>query len=210
MVCSRKSRRALYRIKQLLKFTTVRKQDRKERRNIKRHVKSWEEHLAELRGDEFKRRYRMPQETFNFLLETIASFFQPLTSHQELKQQCLYGNSGIDPRHKLAAALRWFAGGSYLDIRLVHSMSVAKMYQCVWKTVDAINASEALSFKFPWNTTRRNSRIWSWVLQNLQVGNFADTFLRMTASVSVLRLQKGFSMCVTIDIEKNFMSLLCR
>ena len=71
MVCSRKSRRALYRIKQLLKFTTVRKQDRKERRNIKRHVKSWEEHLAELRGDEFKRRYRMPQETFNFLLETF-------------------------------------------------------------------------------------------------------------------------------------------
>ena len=197
MVCSRKSRRALHRIKQLLKFTTVRKQDRKERRNIKRHVKSWEEHLAELRGDEFKRRYRMPQETFNFLLETIAkesSFFQPLTSHQELKQQCLYGNSGIDPRHKLAAALRWFAGGSYLDIRLVHSMSVAKMYQCVWKTVDAINASEALSFKFPWNDEEE--------LKNLELG-----FAKLTGGKfrGCIFAHDGF--CIRLEAPKGILNV---
>ena len=63
----------------------------------------------------------------------------------------LYSTGTIDPRHKLAAAIRWFAGGSYLDIRLVHAMSMEQMYACVWAAVDAINSSDELQLHFPWD-----------------------------------------------------------
>ena len=63
----------------------------------------------------------------------------------------LHGAESIDSRHKLAVVIRWFAGGSYLDIRLVHCMGRSTIYSCVWHTVDAINAAPELQLVFPWD-----------------------------------------------------------
>ena len=90
MVCAPKSngKKAMKRLKRLRRFANKLK-DRKQRWNIKRSVKTWDEHLAELRPGEFKKRYRMSQDEFNFLLATIAKeskFFKRLTSQQEKQQ----------------------------------------------------------------------------------------------------------------------------
>jgi len=45
--------------------------------------------------------------------------------------------------------LRWLNGGSYLDIRLSASISLAKFYSCVYKCIDAILESEDLAYKLP-------------------------------------------------------------
>ena len=66
-----------------------------------------------------------------------------------------YGEGGIEPEHKLAVTLRWFAGGSYLDIRLCHGVSIRALYDCLWRVVDAINKIDAMKLVFPWNDNKR-------------------------------------------------------
>ena len=38
---------------------------------------------------------------------------------------------------KLAIALRYLAGGSQLDLRLIYHVSSCYVYKCVWAVVDA-------------------------------------------------------------------------
>ena len=155
MVNERKSRRRLGTLKRLRKIEIIKRSRTKQRRT--RRVltrKSWSAHLAELCPGEFKRRYRMSAERFNVLLEEVAKqhkFFRQLTPQQEALHRNFHGCAGIDPRHKLAVAIRWFAGGSHMDIRLVHGMSKAAVYHCMWNVVSAVNKSDKFAFYFPWD-----------------------------------------------------------
>ena len=100
-------------------------------KNLPVFRKDWDEHVLSLRGEEFERRYLMPQEKFDYLLEQCAAqstFFCCLNEEQRRLHRCCYGCDPVDVRHKLAAALRWMSGGSYLDIRLVHGLS--RTYTC--------------------------------------------------------------------------------
>jgi hypothetical protein len=49
----------------------------------------------------------------------------------------------------LYAWLRYLAGRSYSDIKYFTGMSVAYFYRVVWKCIDAINACDELTVKFP-------------------------------------------------------------
>ena len=129
---------------------------RKQRQNMQVHRIDWDVHVATLREGEFTRRYRMSAEKFQYLLKKCAEtskFFQEASAKSIQSVRKLYSKTGgpIDPRHKLAAAIRWFAGGSYLDIHLVHTMSHQQLYECVWEAVDAINSSDKLQLHFPWD-----------------------------------------------------------
>ena len=130
------------------------KRDRKIRRNRKINRIDWQLHVEQLCDGEFARRYRMSEEKFNSLLSKcadVSKFFRPLDEQQKRLVRNSYGCEGIDPRHKLGAAMRWCSGGSYLDIRLVHTMSKTSMYECVWQMVDAINKSPDMKLSFPWD-----------------------------------------------------------
>ena len=84
----------------------------------------------------------MSQEILNFLLtacQKVSNFFCELNPQQSVTQKSLYGCDDIDPRHKLAAALRWFAGGSYSEICLIHAMSKQSVYKCVWAAVAGLH-----------------------------------------------------------------------
>ena len=49
----------------------------------------------------------------------------------------------------LAAALRWLAGGSYLDICINHGISTQQFYLSLWEVIDAINEEKKICF--PWD-----------------------------------------------------------
>ena len=107
----------------------------------------------------------MPRAKFTELLDEVAQnskFFQELTPDQETHSKNYNGCESVDPRHKLAAALRWMAGGSHLDIRLVHGMSKSMMYKCLWHTVDAVNDSKKFALYIPWEDEKG--------LQDLELG----------------------------------------
>ena len=91
------------------------KKSRNKRRNRKYNAVPWQSHLESLGVGEFKRRYRMSEAKFDSLLSMLASvsdFFKPVDSDKSRFIHNLYGHSGCDPRHKLACAIRWCAGGS--------------------------------------------------------------------------------------------------
>ena len=58
-------------------------------------------------------------------------------------------NGRITTEIHLACALRYFAGGSYLDITLSHGIGKTDLYRSIWVVVHATNASTPLQFSFP-------------------------------------------------------------
>ena len=57
-------------------------------------------------------------------------------------------NGWITTEICLACALRYFAGGSYLDITLSHGIGKTDLYRSIWAVVHATNACTMLQFSF--------------------------------------------------------------
>ena len=57
----------------------------------------------------------------------------------------------------LHCLLLWLGGGSYLDIRLCTGISTSSFYRCIHKCVEAILASDELSYSFPTGVEEINS-----------------------------------------------------
>ena len=96
----------------------------------------WEEHVLRLTELEFKQRYRLDYDSFRALLQILRSDLEVVDA-----KQAMNGNWGqiVDVRVKLAIALRFCAGGTPLDLRLIYRVSHDYVYKCVWLVVDAIN-----------------------------------------------------------------------
>ena len=52
----------------------------------------------------------------------------------------------MEPETKLAICLRFLAGGDPLDLKLIYDVSKSYVYSCVWRVVDAINATFPVEF----------------------------------------------------------------
>lgn len=103
--------------------------------NRSRHQMVWAERVASLTHKEFRQRYRMDLGGFNEVLEKIRPAFPPMRSNVP---------SQVPPELKLSMALRWMAGGSYLDIADLHGVAVQTFYACLWETIEAIDAAYEL------------------------------------------------------------------
>ena len=101
--------------------------------------------FAELGPIYSQRAYRMSQQAFFKLHGMLRPQLQ--TSEKPRGSP----NGLISTTIHLAAALRFFAGGSPYDLAIVHGISHSSVYESVWSVVDAINQSDALSFRFPTN-----------------------------------------------------------
>ena len=111
-------------------YTVVGKQPNKARRQM-----VWQERVASLSAKEFERRYRMDLEGFNQVLEKIRPAFGPM---------CENVPTQVPPELKLSMALRWMAGGSYLDIADLHGVDESTFYKHLWPTIEAIDAAYEL------------------------------------------------------------------
>ena len=58
-------------------------------------------------------------------------------------------NGKITTQIRLAYALGYFAGGSYLDIIMSHSVGKTDFYRSIWVVVHAMNECSSLDFQFP-------------------------------------------------------------
>jgi DDE superfamily endonuclease len=92
------------------------------------------------------RRLRMSRASFNKLVSLIEQDLQV--------NELTAGSRGgaIIPEVCLYCALRYLAGGSYLDISDVACISQASFYRVVWKTITAIVKCPALRIRFPKST----------------------------------------------------------
>jgi hypothetical protein len=103
----------------------------------------WAEHNSRLTDFEFRRLYRMRRETF----QSLCNLVRPrLVRNTEMGRR---GSSGgtVSVEAKLSMALRFMAGGSYLDIALYHGVHRSTFFEAVWDVVGAVN--EAITLTLP-------------------------------------------------------------
>ncbi|CAM9710914.1 unnamed protein product, partial [Heterosigma akashiwo] len=107
----------------------------------------WEKE-AQLSLDEgdFFETYRMSKESFDILLKKLEPSIQG-----EWNPRWHGTGRQITPALKLAATIRWLAGGCYRDIRRVFGFSERSFYRHINSTIDAINALDDrdLNIHFP-------------------------------------------------------------
>jgi hypothetical protein len=107
---------------------------------------NWEEHRdIQIRRGHFRGMYRMSPEAFQTLTEMLRSSL-------EVNKTKAYARSEagpILPKIRLHCLIRYLAGGSFLDICALVSMSHSTFYYSLRKTMDAINDCDALTFVFP-------------------------------------------------------------
>jgi len=103
---------------------------------IERPIFSWPLFIRGVRPEFFARLYRMPKDVFLSLAENLLL----CQSNRQLRSCGLM---------RLSITLRWLAGGSYLDIALIHQQSTSSVYHHIESTLAALD--ESLTLKFPYN-----------------------------------------------------------
>ena len=66
-------------------------------------------------------------------------------------------NGWITTEIRLACVLRYFTGGSYLDIMLSHGIGKTDLYRSIWAVIHATNACTTLQFSFPTTSAKCES-----------------------------------------------------
>jgi hypothetical protein len=108
--------------------------------------------LAEQHPEQFKRMFRMSPEAFNILLEKVSDHLGDL--YENDTHHIYASNSSgslISNKTKLAATLRWLAGGSYIDICFEFGIGYGSFYQddgVLWGTMIAIDRAFDIAFPF--------------------------------------------------------------
>ena len=95
---------------------------------------SWEDHLLRLTEAEFKLRYRLNFDSFMDLLHILRADL--VVSNEKQARFAKWGQL-VMPEVKLAMALRFLAGGSPLDLKLIYHVSTSFVYDSIWLVVDA-------------------------------------------------------------------------
>ena len=95
--------------------------------------------------------YALFQRLHELLKDGILHYIRRSDSSQNYspKPSFFVRNGNITTEIRLACALRYFAGGSYLDITMSHAIGVTDFYLSVWAVVDATNRCPSLNFQFP-------------------------------------------------------------
>ena len=130
------------------------------------HIKRKRRTLQSLKreyGSLFQRAYRMDYIAFKSLHRLLQEGIQEyIINEREIND----GNNGLEfymrngritTEIRLACALRYFAGGSYLDITLSHGIGKTDLYRSIWAVIHATNACLSLQFCFPTTTSQCQS-----------------------------------------------------
>ena len=143
----RKLEAAIRRRRALIVLHRMRAQRRQGPQGPKRREKttfSWRDHLARLTEKDFRLRYRLDIDSFYKLLGIIRGDIE--TKDKRKAKNAKWGRV-IGAEEKLAMALRYMAGGSFLDIKLIYHVENSYIYDSVWSVVDAVN--KHLKVEFP-------------------------------------------------------------
>ena len=108
---------------------------------------NWAKHLRKLRHEQaFSRTYRMSLPAFCKLLDLLRDDFDVMTATQH---GGYHEADAVEPELIMAIAIRWLAGGSYVDIRHEYGCSVASVFRFRDMFMDAVLNCKALDIIFP-------------------------------------------------------------
>jgi len=102
----------------------------------------WDNHFEKLNDRDFQRRYRLSKTAFTDTYKVI----KPLIDTDDPSMALRSSAGPIRGEVRLAATLRWLAGGAWQDLTLIYGLSRAELYESQWKVIDAINTSFPVTF----------------------------------------------------------------
>jgi hypothetical protein len=139
---SRKRRLVAYLATQRAKIAVVGREA-----NAIRLRMTWEEHMNLMADGLFLRAYRMSKQSF----KRLADLVRPYVVVDQAMARRSTRTGEITTEMRLSIALRYFAGGSYLDIATSHGVHTTTFFSIVWSIVFAINTVEELAPSFPYD-----------------------------------------------------------
>ena len=157
-----------------LAYQAAKKRQKSGPQGKKRRSRSWRDHLHRLSPRDFKLRYRLDLESFEHLHSLIVSrietknknqvgailFIDVTPQNDELvlinmipPHQARRSRKGgaVSSRVRLAAGLRYLAGGQVTDLACCYHISKREVYSSLWLVVDAINDHPGFDISFPTN-----------------------------------------------------------
>ena len=123
------------------------KKEKRKRRPNRKRPRGWALTELDQASDVFfQRLFRMDRASFDNLLQRVGHRMVARDEQQAINSS----GSSISKRTRLACALRWLAGGSYVDICFAFCVADATFYSprgVLWPTIDAL--LEELDLTFP-------------------------------------------------------------
>jgi hypothetical protein len=102
--------------------------------------------MGEITDGDFRRMYRLSWDAFKKLLALLKPELEPID--QTRASNAKYGERVL-PETKLAITLRYLAGSSIHDLKMIFKTSISTLYDWIWSTVSAINSHPELQVSFP-------------------------------------------------------------
>ena len=107
----------------------------------------WDEHVGILRREKrFKVMYRMSYKSFCKLVQLLR---KSLTVDPNQSSRASKGEVPISPEIIMHVTLRYLAGGSVHDIRVLAGILHSSFYRFLRRGIDAINGCDALQLNWP-------------------------------------------------------------
>jgi hypothetical protein len=123
-------------------------QERKRRgRTVRKRRRTVSSIMCEL-GAHARRACRMESTSFWELHQILFPFLKRRSRGRKRKRGKT-PNGSIATAARLSMALRYFAGGSPIDISVVHGVSHSEVFVSAWMVVDAVNQCDSLAITFP-------------------------------------------------------------
>lgn len=118
---------------------------------------NWQQHVRLLVAEKnFERYYRMSLESFEKLVDLVRP---TITFDEDMSIRSSGGTAAyISAEIVMHCLIRYLAGGSYLDIRLVGTISIPSFYRCLHIGVRAISQCQALTIRFETDDTSLKNR----------------------------------------------------
>jgi len=107
----------------------------------------WKAHVKRLHKEgQFERMYRMSYTSFKKLLHLLEPYLQVNEGQGSRRTS---GNGHLTPELILHCLIRYMAGGSHHDIRVLAGLPKSSFFYCLHRGIDAVNRCPQLSLKFP-------------------------------------------------------------
>lgn len=154
--------------------------------------------MAQLKDDEFHRMFRISRDGFYKLLLKIRPFLQK----KNPKQATNSSGSPISNTTKLAATLRWMAGGSYLDICGLFGLDFPNFFKekyILWETMYALDRALVLEFSLDPEVLKKNSEDFA----RLSKGNLQGCVSAIDGWVCVTRQPTIAEVGATVSSYRN-------
>ena len=124
-----------------VRHVRLRKADRKKDRGYA--IRQMDE-MANDAPEDFRKMFRLPPELFNKLLRRVSPNMKDDTRPSNLRS-----NAFIPKKTKLAATLRWLAGGAYQDICFAFGIAPSAFYAdegVLWGIMTALDKTLVIEF----------------------------------------------------------------